>query len=322
MKICLLSGVAGQVLFTKFWQDRLFVVMDYIKPSNILIDREGAARISDFGVAEYGSEGSAGIEVQKIRRVNMRVKQFILVGLCGLLTPLVGSAQAPVNSRTRALFVTRQADGIEVTVKWRDKNGRFIVIDPSREFKKGDELRVVFQSNFDGLVYFLNITPNGVLKVIHKDTVRADVLNELPTGPDTITFDNEPGTEALKIILARQPIDEFEEALKRPEGLLGKTASGVVDELSKTGGQRPKPAQISEEVGVVTPKPGQECGGLELSFGGKKINCRGMLIAKGNEKKGEGVVLVASPNSTQSGALQTGDGAVIELRFKHVKIPE
>ncbi|MCI0391986.1 MAG: hypothetical protein MOB07_24900 [Acidobacteria bacterium] len=143
-----------------------------------------------------------------------------------------------------------------------------------------------------------------------------------------------------KFILARHPIDEFEAALKNSDGVLGKTAAGVVDELSKnnkqksktnqspadelanTGKQRPKPGPISEEVGVVTPKPGRECGGLELSVGGKKVNCRGMLIAKGNEKKGEGAVFVAASNSSQSGALQAGDVAVIELRFKHVKIPE
>ena len=270
----------------------------------------------------------------------MRFKKFIPAVLFSLLTPLLGSAQELVNTKARSLFVTKQADGIEVTIKWLDKNGRFVVVDPSREFKKGDELRLEFQSNFNGLVYFLNITPKGVLKVIHKDTVRVEVLNELPSRPNTIQFDNESGTEVLKIVLARQPIDEFEAALNKTGGMLGKTAAGVVDELSKnskqtsrpnqfpadglanTGKQRPKPGQISEEVGVVTPKPGQECGGLELSVGGKKVNCRGMLVAKGNEKKGEGAVFVASSTSLQSGALQAGDVAVLELRFKHIKTQE
>src|SRR5262249_41550295 len=264
----------------------------------------------------------------------MRFKEFILAILCGLLTPLLGSAQELDNPKARSLFVTRQSDGIEVTIKWLDKNGRFVVVDPSREFKKGDELRLEFLSNFDGLVYFLNITPQGVLKVIHKDKVRVDVLNELPSRPNTIQFDNESGIEVLKIVLARQPIDEFEAALNKSGGMLGKTAAGVVDELSKnnkrpsrpnqspadelanTAKQRPKPGPICEEVGYVTPKAGQECGGLELSVGGKKVNCRGMLVGKGNEKKGEGAVFVAASNSLQSGALQAGDVAVIELRFK------
>jgi hypothetical protein len=266
----------------------------------------------------------------------MRFKKVILAGFCGLLAPLGALTQGQVTPRARELFVTQRADGLEVMVKCLDRNGQFSVIDPSREFKKGDQLRVEFRSNFNGLVYFLNITPKGVLKVIHKDTVRADALNALPTSPNTIQFDNEPGIEALKIILARQPIDEFEVALNRSGGMLGKTVSGVVDELSqnnaprpasnqapaKTSEYKPKPGVISEEVGVVTPRPGQECGGLELSMGGKKLNCRGMLVAKGDEKKGEGAVFVAASNSVKSGVLQAGDVAVMELRFKHVRIPE
>src|SRR5262245_5231793 len=131
----------------------------------------------------------------------MRFKLFVLAVLCGLLTPHYGASQTPVKSKARELFVTKQADGIEVTVKWLDKNGQFIVVDPSRNFKKGDELRVEFQSNFNGLAYFLNVTPTGVMKIIHKGAVRADVRNELPAGSNTIQFDNESGAETLKILL-------------------------------------------------------------------------------------------------------------------------
>lgn len=252
----------------------------------------------------------------------MRFKQFIPALLCGLLTPLPGSSQAPVKLKARELFVTKQADGIEVTVKWLDKNGQFTVVDPSRNFKQGDELRVEFQSNFNGLAYFLNVTPAGVMKIIHKGAIRAGVRNELPASPNTIQFDNESGAETLKILLARQPIEKFEAALNKSGGMLGKTSAGVADELSRNNKQKPKPAPVSEEVGFLTPKPGQECGGLEFAYGGQKLKCRGMFVAKGNEKKGEGAVFVAASNSTQSGALQTGDVVVIELRIKHVKIPE
>ena len=266
----------------------------------------------------------------------MRFKKVILAGFCVLLAPLGVLAQKQFTPRARELFVTQKADGLEVTVKWMDRNGQFTVIDPSREFKKGDHLRVEFRSNFDGIVYFLNVTPAGVLKVIHRDTVRADTVNALPTGPNTIQFDNEPGVEALKIILARQPIDEFETAMNRSGGLLGKNGAGVVNELSQNKGQRPGPNRtpaptgpyraqsnrISEEVGVVTPRPGQECGGLELSMGGKKLNCRGLIVAKGDEKRGQGAVFVAASNSAKSGSMQSSDVAVMELRFRHVRVPE
>jgi hypothetical protein len=266
----------------------------------------------------------------------MQFKKVILAGFCVLMAPLGVLAQGPFTPRARELFVTQKADGLEVTVKCMDRNGQFTVIDPSREFKKGDHLRVEFRSNFDGIVYFLNVSPRGVLKVIHRDAIRADTVNALPTGPNTIQFDNEPGVEALKIILARRPIDEFETALNSSGGMLGKTGAGVVGELSQNKGQSPgpnrtpaptgrykaQPNRISEEVGVVTPRPGQECGGLELSIGGKKLNCRGMIVAKGDEKRGQGAVFVASSSSAKSGALQSGDMAVMELRFRHIRVQE
>jgi hypothetical protein len=247
----------------------------------------------------------------------MRFKRFILAGFCGLLAPLVVSAQPHKQGemRARELFVSQKADGLEVTVKWRDRNGQFSVIDPGREFRMGDQLRLEFRSNFDGLVYFLNITPQGSLRVIHKDTVRADTLNVLPTSPGAIEFDNDSGIEVLKIILARQPIDEFETALRSG----GQMGAPRPEELALNK------LKFSEPVGVVTPKPGQECGGLELSVGGKKTACRGLIVTKGNEKKGEGAVFVAAPssyasNTTKSNALQSGEFALIELRFKHVRV--
>lgn len=266
----------------------------------------------------------------------MQFKKVILAGFCVLMAPLGVLAQKQFTPRARELFVTQKADGLEVTVKWKDSNGQFTVIDPSREFKKGDHLRVEFRSNFDGIVYFLNISPRGVMKVIHRDTVRANTVNALPTGPNTIQFDNEPGVEALKIILARQPIDEFETALNRSGGRLGNTGAGVVEELSQSKGQRPapnrrpaaigpyrpQPNRVSEEVGIVAPRPGQECGGLELSIGGKKLNCRGMIVAKGDEKRSQGAVFVAASTRAKSGALQSGDVAVMELRFRHIRIQE
>jgi hypothetical protein len=251
----------------------------------------------------------------------MRFKQFIVAGFCGLLIPLVVVAQKkPFNAKARELFVSQKADGLEVMVKWRDRNGQFTVIDPSREFKMGDQLRVEFRSNFDGLVYFLNINPRGALKVIHKDTVYANTVNVLPGGSSSIEFDNDSGIEVLKIILTRQPINEFETAL-RAGGEMGTTNSGVADELAN----RPKTKVNETEVGFVTPKPNQECGGLEFAIGGKKTACRGLIVTKGNDKKGEGAVFVAASNLSSStpaknSSLQAGEFAVIELRFRHVRV--
>jgi hypothetical protein len=47
-----------------------------------------------------------------------------------------------------------------------------------------------------------------------------------------------------------------------------------------------------------------------------------MIVAKGDEKRGHGAVFVAASSPAKSGALQSGDMAVMELRFKHIRIQE
>jgi hypothetical protein len=57
-----------------------------------------------------------------------------------------------------------------------------------------------------------------------------------------------------------------------------------------------------------------------LASGGVKVNCRGMMVAKGDEKKGEGTVLVAASDPKQNGSLKSNEAVVIELRLKHIKL--
>jgi hypothetical protein len=165
-------------------------------------------------------------------------------------------------------------------------------------------------------------------------------MNELPGTPNVIKFDDkEVGTEILKVVISRQRIPVFEEAIKSAGGELGKSAQSVASELADAPTTKPagKPAAStsssapakseakptaskSENVGIIQPdnEPKMRCRGLEL---GKEIRCRGIELAKDDAKKNEGAVMVAIPDSPKEKAdtkLKPGEVAIIELRLKHI----
>lgn len=237
------------------------------------------------------------------------------------LAPVLGLAQPLSGEKTRELFINKEADGMEVVVWCRcaDKPGQLIVVDPGRNFYEGDELRLEFKSNFDGVVYLLNVEPSGRTRIIYprpartaRDLVRlrAGEVIKLPANPeDVIQFDGDVGIEVIKIMLARQPIAEFEAALQAGDP----NADAV--ELA-----RARPASASEDVGIVPPRTDQGCGaGIELTVGGEPGKCRGVAIGKSNAAKSEGVVFVVAATEKLKGILSNKDIVAIDLRLKHIK---
>lgn len=218
--------------------------------------------------------------------------------------------------RARAMFVGKKADGLEV--KLTSEKGE--LIDPGKSFKGGERIRVSFESNFKGFVYFINVTPGGVTKVIYSSEIEADKSYDLPSKPYAIEFDKEPGTEILKVVLSYERIKPYEEALKSADGEMGKSASSVADELSdndaKKGGKKAAGKPPGEAVGIVTSN--NACGrerGLVLASG-QEARCRSLVLASGNQAKNEGSVVAISDK--QGTKLQTGEVAVFELRLKHL----
>lgn len=218
--------------------------------------------------------------------------------------------------RARAMFVSKKADGLEV--KLTNEKGE--LIDPGKAFKAGDRVRVSFESNFKGFVYFINVTPGGVTKVIYSREIEADQAYDLPSKPYAIEFDKEPGTEILKVVLSYERIKPYEEALKTSDGEMGKSASSVADELAdnnpKKDGKKAGSKAPGEAVGIVTSS--NTCGrerGLVLASG-QEARCRSLVLASGNQAKNEGSVVAISDK--QGTKLQAGEVAVFELRLKHL----
>ena len=59
--------------------------------------------------------------------------------------------------------------GLGLTLFLRDSNGLAVRTDPSREFHKGDHVRVLLETNTDGYLYVFNTTDNGQPVMIYPE---------------------------------------------------------------------------------------------------------------------------------------------------------
>jgi actin-related protein len=213
--------------------------------------------------------------------------------------------KAPANSL--------RADGLDIAILMKNSQGIFSPVDPSREFVSGDEFRVEYDSRLDGIVYFVNVDPNGVATVIYRDEVSygKKYVHPAPEANEVIKFGGSPGIEVLKIIISPREIQELENALRESGGRLGTTKQQVKEDLA----------------GYVAPKQeaGKPCGGLELSSGRAKVDCRDLTVVNKQQDQGKVSVAVApkiggtGAGSLSSVKLNQGEAAVLEIRLKHVQ---
>ena len=122
------------------------------------------------------------------------------------------------NKSVKNLKVTRI--GLGYTLYMRDANGDPVRVDPSREFRAGDRIRISLETNTDGYLYVFHTENNGEPVMIFPDQrldagdnfVEAHVPYEIPWSGETderlrwFVFDDKPATERLYIVLAREPL--------------------------------------------------------------------------------------------------------------------
>jgi len=206
-----------------------------------------------------------------------------------------------------------RADGLDIAILMKDNQGVFAPIDPSREFVSGEQFRVEYDSRLDGIVYFVNVDPNGVTTVIYRDEVSygKKYVHPSPEENKVIQFKGSPGIEVLKIIISTKELPELETALRESDGKLGTNTEQAND----------------EQAGYVAPKqaPGRPCSGLELGVGRAKIDCRELSVVSQKQDQGKISVAVApkgggtGSDSLDSVKLSHGEVAVLEIRLKHVQ---
>lgn len=116
--------------------------------------------------------------------------------------------------------VVTQRMGLGLTLFMRDSNGMAVRTDPSREFKKGDRVRVLLETNADGYLYIFNTTDGGEPVMIYPDPeldeagnyIQAHVPFEIPSSVAAeerlrwFVFDQNAGTERLHFVFTRDPL--------------------------------------------------------------------------------------------------------------------
>ena|SRR5215213_978909 len=240
-------------------------------------------------------------------RHSIRLTLFSLLAavvVSGVGAAQVGNRLAPDNggdgARARGLFVSKKADAMRV-VLLKEEGGGLVPIDPSRSFTKGDQIRVSFESNFQGYVYIVNVTPGGKKCVLFPygteiNSISSGQRYDLPKN-GTIEFDEEKGTEVLQVIMSRERITYFDAAVKDTGGCLGESAASAAAELASN-----KSGIVSDNVTAV--------------LSDKGIRARSIILAAGKDKDQEGSV-VAISTKNGGGKLKDKEAAVFEIHLKH-----
>ena len=213
---------------------------------------------------------------------------------------------------TRALFVKKRADAIHVS--FLKKGGG--EVDPSRDvFTSADALTVRCESNFNGYVYFVNITPSG-RKFLIFPCGKVSAYNLAPgfRAEPEVLFDDEKGTEVLQVIMSRDRIDFLESAMKGEccsdptKCELSASAASAASELASNAAKQQKGGiEVSNVMAVVPPN---------ASSGG--IRARGIALVQGKDSnKGGSYVAIESPANSTDNKLEAGRYAVFEIRLNH-----
>jgi uncharacterized protein DUF4384 len=157
---------------------------------------------------------TSGPAIKPSRRRPKTRTQTFQVTTTGTIKNTSGTTVAiPVKTTDRRL-------GLGMTLFKRDPNGMTVRADPSQEFRKGDHVRVLLETNADGYLYVFNTTNGGAPVMIYPDPelddagnfVRAHVPFELPSSvaPEErlrwFTFDQNAGIEKLYFVFTREPL--------------------------------------------------------------------------------------------------------------------
>ena len=229
-----------------------------------------------------------------------------LLVICGLVAAGADGQNRPgMGQRGIQLkqdYEAGKVDGMRVLIL-KSEGGSFVPVDPARVFKPGDEIRVAFESNFDGYVYVINVSPAGAKRVIFPGTqasnssnvIRARQRVELPA--TSFIFDKETGTEILQVIMSREPIAVLDTAVRDSQGQL-QSASSAAAELSAN----PQRGIVSGEASLPQ---------------GAALKARGIFLAEGKDRDKTGSVVAIADEKRADGRLKPGEVASFEIRLQH-----
>ena len=224
------------------------------------------------------------------------------------------------DNTPRGLFISKEADAIRVQVLDTSTGSP---VSPSQEFKKDDELRVVIESNFQGYVYIIDVekSQSGEKVLLLYPNPRA-TDNSIKPGaalPLVVTFDANPATETMQVIVAHDPISYLDSATKsncsqsenRCE--LDRQAAERVSALLRN---TPSSASGSEKGGVYARRPSTRPPRADQSV--SEVRTRDIILAAGKDKDDAASTYVAIPvkGGTQP-RLKSQEAFLFEIKLKH-----
>ena len=132
---------------------------------------------------------------------------------CGI-GPLLILAQDPQMS-ARNLYIAhsqnsrRGKPGVRITVRL-NRNGQISTVPLSYNFRSGDKVKFLFETNFNAHVRILNLGTRGDLQTLYPYAGATENVSqlrnyEIPRGA-WFEFDDVPGTEQLAFLFSRRPI--------------------------------------------------------------------------------------------------------------------
>jgi hypothetical protein len=134
-----------------------------------------------------------------------------------------------------------QMAGMQVTIFLKQADGTLVPVDPRREFKKGEMVRISLESNFAGYVYVINLGSSGKETIIFPDPKESNRIEPrrrylLPATYD-LEFDGQAGLETLRVFLAPRPIAFFTTAIRARQGQLNAKDALAAADLWKANQQ-------------------------------------------------------------------------------------
>ena len=130
------------------------------------------------------------------------------------------NTNTPAATNRPSAQKAQPAIGLGYTVFMREPSGRAIRVEPTREFRTGDRIRLAFEPNVDGYLYIFNSENGAAPRMIFPDArldggdnwVEAHVPIEVPSSEEPeermrwFEFFGDPGTERVFIVVTREPL--------------------------------------------------------------------------------------------------------------------
>ena len=138
------------------------------------------------------------------------------------------NASAATNTNTTTAATSgppsrkaQPAIGLGYTIFMREPSGRAIRIEPTREFRTGDRIRIALEPNTDGYLYIFDSENGAAPKMIFPDArldggenwIEAHVPVEVPSSEEPeerlrwFEFYGDPGTDRIFIVVTREPLN-------------------------------------------------------------------------------------------------------------------